>query len=338
MSGNGIRCLAWVAAARAWPATTSSTSTPAAGRRHVQLERARRPVVAADVDMGPVTFEPACIPVAVDDPFDLEAVADGVFYRGDAAGIGNPHFVLFVDDPDAVPVTTHGPVLEHDPRFPRRTNVEFVARDPCRPDRDARVGTGRGGDAVVRHRRVRGRRGRAPAGAGRYARAGRRARRHADGDARRRPCTSAVRSCTSSTWRFRSKRCRVRCMSPSRSHQNRQRRRLTATEVDLERSATARAARRHRVRHDERRGGGGLARRARAPRRHRGRRSRRARAPTPHDARSRHVHRQGQGRGAAGARRRARHRRGGRSTTSSRPRSSATSRSCSRSTSSTASR
>jgi diaminopimelate epimerase len=35
--------------------------------------------------------------------------------------------VLFVDDPATARVTQHGPHLEHDDRFPKRTNVEFVA-------------------------------------------------------------------------------------------------------------------------------------------------------------------------------------------------------------------
>ena len=48
-------------------------------------------------------------------------------YRGDAAGMGNPHLVLFVDDPDEARVVQHGPRLERDERFPQRTNVEFVA-------------------------------------------------------------------------------------------------------------------------------------------------------------------------------------------------------------------
>ncbi len=126
MSGNGIRCLAWVAARAGLARDGELDVETAAGRRRVQLERAGGSVVAADVDMGPVTFEPTRIPIAVDDPFELEAVAEGVFYRGDAAGMGNPHLVLFVDDPAAAPVTTHGPVLERDARFPRRTNVEFV--------------------------------------------------------------------------------------------------------------------------------------------------------------------------------------------------------------------
>src|SRR5262249_14299051 len=50
-------------------------------------------------------------------------------YRGDAAGVGNPHLVLFVGDVATARVVEDGPRLEHDARFPRRTNVEFVAID-----------------------------------------------------------------------------------------------------------------------------------------------------------------------------------------------------------------
>jgi diaminopimelate epimerase len=81
----------------------------------------------AEADMGLVMFTPEMIPLAADSPFDLEAAVDGVRYVGDAAGVGNPHFVVFVDDPDAVPLERHGPVLEHDARFPNRTNVEVAA-------------------------------------------------------------------------------------------------------------------------------------------------------------------------------------------------------------------
>jgi diaminopimelate epimerase len=77
--------------------------------------------------MGVVTFDPAAIPLEAGSAFDLEATFHGVTYRGDAAGVGNPHLVLFVDDPAAARVTQHGPRLEVDDRFPRRTNVEFVA-------------------------------------------------------------------------------------------------------------------------------------------------------------------------------------------------------------------
>jgi diaminopimelate epimerase len=128
MSGNGIRCLAWVAArAGLGRSRDELVVDTAAGRRVVTLARAAGgEVVAADVDMGAVTFDPTRIPVD-GNPFDLEAVVHGVTYRGDAAGMGNPHFVVFVDDPTTARVSQHGPRLEHDRRFPRRTNVEFVA-------------------------------------------------------------------------------------------------------------------------------------------------------------------------------------------------------------------
>jgi diaminopimelate epimerase len=77
-------------------------------------------VIAADVDMGPVTLgeEDVCVTV------------DGVEYWGDTASVGNPHLVCFVADPDLVPVTSHGPRIELDARFPNRTNVEFVRVQP----------------------------------------------------------------------------------------------------------------------------------------------------------------------------------------------------------------
>jgi diaminopimelate epimerase len=164
MSGNGMRCLAWVAVRAGLGDGKRVVVDTDAGRRVVDVEcDTDGDVVAATVDMGPVTFDPAAIPVEAASPFDLEATYHGVAYEGDAAGMGNPHFVLFVDDPVATRVTTHGPNLEVDERFPQRTNVEFVA--VTAPDEVAmRVwergvgetlscGTGACASAAVAHRR-----------------------------------------------------------------------------------------------------------------------------------------------------------------------------------------
>jgi diaminopimelate epimerase len=129
ISGNGLRCLAHVAAKLGLGADDRLVVDTPAGRRDMTLRR--RPedgeVDYADADMGLVMFTPELIPVLADSPFDLEATVDGVSYRGDAAGVGNPHYVVFVDEPAAVPLDRHGPVLEHDRRFPNRTNVEMTA-------------------------------------------------------------------------------------------------------------------------------------------------------------------------------------------------------------------
>jgi diaminopimelate epimerase len=129
MSGNGIRCLAWVARREGIGDEKRLMVQTGAGLREVDLvvDGITGEVTGATVDMGSVTFEPADIPLAAGSPFDLEAEFHGVAYRGDAAGVGNPHVVLLVEDVDAARVTQHGPRLEHDPRFPHRTNVEFVA-------------------------------------------------------------------------------------------------------------------------------------------------------------------------------------------------------------------
>jgi diaminopimelate epimerase len=40
--------------------------------------------------------------------------------------MGNPHCVIFVDDPASFPVERLGPRIEHHEAFPERVNVEFV--------------------------------------------------------------------------------------------------------------------------------------------------------------------------------------------------------------------
>ena len=52
---------------------------------------------------------------------DGEALPDGVF-----VSMGNPHYVIFVDDLNAVDVETEGSRLEFHSRFPERCNIEFA--------------------------------------------------------------------------------------------------------------------------------------------------------------------------------------------------------------------
>jgi len=163
MSGNGIRCLAWVAVREGLGVSGTLVVETGAGRRTMSLVVEQGKLRFATVDMGPVTFDPGAIPLAAPSAFDLEATFHGTTYRGDAAGMGNPHLVLLVDDVDAARVTQHGPHLEVDDRFPKRTNVEFVAPND-RGGLDMRVwergvgetlscGTGACAAAAVAHRR-----------------------------------------------------------------------------------------------------------------------------------------------------------------------------------------
>jgi diaminopimelate epimerase len=83
------------------------------------------------VDMGRPVLEPAKIPTTLgpaDGPvLDAALDADGEVVRVSCVSMGNPHAVIFVPDPEAAPVETLGPRIEHHPAFPNRVNVEFVS-------------------------------------------------------------------------------------------------------------------------------------------------------------------------------------------------------------------
>ncbi len=46
-----------------------------------------------------------------------------------AVNVGNPHVVFFVEDCDAIDLAALGPVIEHDPLFPQRVNVNVATVD-----------------------------------------------------------------------------------------------------------------------------------------------------------------------------------------------------------------
>lgn len=85
---------------------------------------------AAQVDMGVPRFDWDAIPLAY--PMDTVTmpvgwpVDDGALDAPMAVNVGNPHAVFFVDDTDAVPLDVVGPVIEHDPLFPERVNVNVA--------------------------------------------------------------------------------------------------------------------------------------------------------------------------------------------------------------------
>lgn len=79
------------------------------------------------VNMGPPQLDPENIPFAADRraaSYLLDVGGESVCVG--AASMGNPHAVLRVEDVDRAPVSRLGPLIERDPRFPRRVNVGFL--------------------------------------------------------------------------------------------------------------------------------------------------------------------------------------------------------------------
>ena len=52
--------------------------------------------------------------------------ADGKPFVGIPVSVGNPHFVIFVDDAEKAPLRSAGPIIEKHPSFDGGVNVEFV--------------------------------------------------------------------------------------------------------------------------------------------------------------------------------------------------------------------
>ena len=83
-----------------------------------------------EIEMTRPVLEPEKIPTTLRGPVPLIEVpleAGAQTLSVSTLSMGNPHCVVFVDDPERVPVEELGPLLENHPAFPQRTNVEFVA-------------------------------------------------------------------------------------------------------------------------------------------------------------------------------------------------------------------
>ena len=121
MCGNGIRCLALFARVEGLTDKDEINVNTRAGMKTVEIQDD-----TVRVDMGQPIFDAARIPVQAQDPLHAKIELESGVIEAACLSMGNPHAVLFVDDPDAAPVTTLGPTIEHHPMFPNKVNVEFV--------------------------------------------------------------------------------------------------------------------------------------------------------------------------------------------------------------------
>ncbi len=130
MCGNGIRCVAKYVYDHGISRSPSLKIESGAGVLNLELDIGGDGLVqSVTVDMGAPELESAKIPTTL--------VASGrvVRHRAEFAGesfevtcvsMGNPHCIIFVDSTSDELVEGLGPMIENDPRFPNRTNVEFV--------------------------------------------------------------------------------------------------------------------------------------------------------------------------------------------------------------------
>jgi diaminopimelate epimerase len=126
--GNGARCIA------AWLVREASRRGQDPGREFALDSPVGRHVVERlgdgryRIDMGVPVFDPALIPLhgmdAQSDQYVLQ-VHDTVLIFG-AVSLGNPHAVIEVEDVDAAPVHSIGPLLQSQAAFPQSANIGFA--------------------------------------------------------------------------------------------------------------------------------------------------------------------------------------------------------------------
>ena len=133
MCGNGIRCLVRFAFdSGIVPADKSPVrvETMAGVLDVTPLGDNGDGMTAARVLMGAPRLVPAEIPVALegmDVVIDQPLEVAGREFRMTCVSMGNPHAVVFLDEPvDDFPLTEIGPQVEHHPLFPARVNFEIV--------------------------------------------------------------------------------------------------------------------------------------------------------------------------------------------------------------------
>jgi len=121
--GNGARCFVRFVRDKGLSAKDEICVQTQAGLITPRLE----PDGAVTVNMGAPLFEPKRIPFVSDSAAAVQSLeVGGSSVQITAVSMGNPHAVQVVDDLDAAPVSTQGPLIERHPRFPQRVNAGYM--------------------------------------------------------------------------------------------------------------------------------------------------------------------------------------------------------------------
>lgn len=128
MCGNGSRCVGKYVYEKGLTDKQDITLDTLSGIKRLHLNIIGKCVDTVRVDMGEPIFDPELIPVRHDGTSMQEAVipTSSGKVRLTAVSIGNPHGVVFTDNPDAVNLPVVGRELETHPIWPDRANIEFV--------------------------------------------------------------------------------------------------------------------------------------------------------------------------------------------------------------------
>jgi len=121
MCGNACRCIGKYVYERGLTDKTDIRLLTPSGIKMLRLNLDIRTgcVESVTVDMGTPVFLNS-----------RQYIPTGDTPAGTFVSMGNPHYVIFVEDVSTFDVATEGRRLEHHPQFPERSNIEFAEVRP----------------------------------------------------------------------------------------------------------------------------------------------------------------------------------------------------------------
>ena len=134
MCGNGIRCVAKYVYDKGLTDRDEISVETLGGIKVIRMNIEDGKAVSARVDMGVPSLRAADVPVVFPGPDGKplsEVKAEPVRIAGrdwemTCVSVGNPHAVVWCEDPEALDLEKTGPLFDHHEMFPERVNTEFI--------------------------------------------------------------------------------------------------------------------------------------------------------------------------------------------------------------------
>ena len=129
MCGNGVRCVGKFLYDNGYAKSETVTVETRSGIKTLVMDiGADGKAVGATVDMGKAILDNKNIPVKFNGSnVDIPILVDGKEYNATCVSMGNPHAVIFVENPDKIDLPKIGPLFENNLIFPNKVNTEFVS-------------------------------------------------------------------------------------------------------------------------------------------------------------------------------------------------------------------
>lgn len=125
-SGNGLRIFSLFLADQGYVGSEEFAIGTKGGKVKAQVESRDPPQIR--IDMGEPSFsaKKAGLRTELPEFVNEDLVLGGEHFRASFVSMGNPHCVIFVENPDPELAKRLGPLIERHPLFPDRTNVQFA--------------------------------------------------------------------------------------------------------------------------------------------------------------------------------------------------------------------